>query len=413
MEVKDVKKLMPQGYRYIDLAARDASACSKNFKELKPTVKDFSYPPNYAQRDRLLSLSGTIPVNIRGSTYNIPVCIYLRKDHPYYPPYCFVVPATGMSLSPSRYMDQRGMVYLPYLSEWKQDKSRLSDLVQVLIVTFGEQCPVYSTPQNVPQPRQWNQPVQPPPGGYPQQQQHAPYPQQPYGAYPRSQPPTGAPYPTSTTPVSFPMPTATPSYPQQYSTPYPAPAGAAPYPTGSSPATQFSQQPPYQPTPQTAAVVASEPNPEKERQEEAIKRESLTAEVEHKVKQQLNQVLHDAQMEMDKLLETQENLKKRNENLRGMLGQMKNKKVEADRAIDELQLKTGELQSIVEELKQQPDEFDIDDSVQGTNAVFNQILNLYAEENAIDDATYFLGEALRREAITLDVFLKVIVFLSY
>lgn len=47
--------------------------------------------------------------------------------------------------------------------------------------------------------------------------------------------------------------------------------------------------------------------------------------------------------------------------------------MEADRAIDELQLKTGELQSIVEELKQQPDEFDIDDSVQGTNAVFNQL----------------------------------------
>ena len=36
-----------------------------------------------------------------------------------------------------------------------------------------------------------------------------------------------------------------------------------------------------------------------------------------------------------------------------------------------------------------------------------RILNLYAEENAIDDATYFLGEALRKEAITLDVFLKV------
>ena len=30
---------------------------------------------------------------------------------------------------------------------------------------------------------------------------------------------------------------------------------------------------------------------------------------------------------MDKLLETQENLKKRNENLKGMMDQMKNKKV--------------------------------------------------------------------------------------
>ena len=32
-------------------------------------------------------------------------------------------------------------------------------------------------------------------------------------------------------------------------------------------------------------------------------------------------------MEMDKLLETQENLKKRNENLKGMLDEMKSKKV--------------------------------------------------------------------------------------
>lgn len=54
-----------------------------------------------------------------------------------------------------------------------------------------------------------------------------------------------------------------PSYPQQYPTPYPTPAGAAPYPTGSSPATQFPQQPPYQPTAQIAAVVASEPDPDK------------------------------------------------------------------------------------------------------------------------------------------------------
>ena len=40
--------------------------------------------------------------------------------------------------------------------------------------------------------------------------------------------------------------------------------------------------------------------------------------------------------------------------------------------------------------------------------LLSRILNLYAEENAIDDAMYFLGEALRREAITLEVFLKVI-----
>ena len=36
-----------------------------------------------------------------------------------------------------------------------------------------------------------------------------------------------------------------------------------------------------------------------------------------------------------------------------------------------------------------------------------RILELYAEENSLDDTMYYLGEALRREKIELDVFLKV------
>lgn len=36
-----------------------------------------------------------------------------------------------------------------------------------------------------------------------------------------------------------------------------------------------------------------------------------------------------------------------------------------------------------------------------------RILKLYAEENAIDDTIYYLGEALRRGVITHEAFLKV------
>ena len=36
-----------------------------------------------------------------------------------------------------------------------------------------------------------------------------------------------------------------------------------------------------------------------------------------------------------------------------------------------------------------------------------RILRLYAEENAIDDTVYYLGEALRKGIVELDVFLKV------
>ena len=36
-----------------------------------------------------------------------------------------------------------------------------------------------------------------------------------------------------------------------------------------------------------------------------------------------------------------------------------------------------------------------------------RILELYAEENSLDDTMYYLSEGLRREKIELDVFLKV------
>ena len=54
-----------------------------------------------------------------GSTYNIPMAIWLRKDHPHQSPIVFVTPTATMGIQPSRFMDRNGMVYLPYLSEWK------------------------------------------------------------------------------------------------------------------------------------------------------------------------------------------------------------------------------------------------------------------------------------------------------
>lgn len=50
---------------------------------------------------------------------------------------------------------------------------------------------------------------------------------------------------------------------------------------------------------------------------------------------------------------------------------------------------------------------------------FARILNLFAEENAVEDTIYYLSESLRKEAIDLELFLKVthhylpIIFKSY
>lgn len=38
---------------------------------------------------------------------------------------------------------------------------------------------------------------------------------------------------------------------------------------------------------------------------------------------------------------------------------------------------------------------------------FARILNLFAEENAVEDTIYYLSESLRKEAIDLELFLKV------
>lgn len=61
-------------------------------------------------------------------------------------------------------------------------------------------------------------------------------------------------------------------------------------------------------------------------------------------------------------------------------------------------------------MEQQTENNDIDELIVPTAPLYRQILNLYAEENAIEDTIFYLGEALRRDVIDLDVFLKVSLF---
>lgn len=61
----------------------------------------------------------------------------------------------------------------------------------------------------------------------------------------------------------------------------------------------------------------------------------------------------------------------------------------------------------MEKMETQTENNDIDDIIVPTAPLYKQILNLYAEENAIEDTIFYLGEALRRGVIDLEVFLKV------
>lgn len=80
---------------------------------------------------------------------------------------------------------------------------------------------------------------------------------------------------------------------------------------------------------------------------------------------------------------------------------------EVDRNIELLKRKDEELSEALEKMENQSENNDIDDVIVPTAPLYKQILNLYAEENAIEDTIFYLGEALRRGVIDLEVFLKV------
>lgn len=68
---------------------------------------------------RLVSLDGTIPVRYMGSTYNIPIAIFLFEAYPHKSPMVYVRPTNTMQIKPSDFVDSAGLVQLPYMTDWK------------------------------------------------------------------------------------------------------------------------------------------------------------------------------------------------------------------------------------------------------------------------------------------------------
>lgn len=112
-----------------------------------------------------------------------------------------------------------------------------------------------------------------------------------------------------------------------------------------------------------------------------------------------------AQAEMNVLHKTQTDLVKGKEKLEVMVKELENEKVEIENNIKLLQDKDQEVKEVLQKLDNQ-DKLDIDEAVVTTTPLYRQLLNSFAEEQAIEDAIYYLGEALRKDVIDLDVFLK-------
>ncbi|ERE79628.1 tumor susceptibility protein [Cricetulus griseus] len=354
-------------YKYRDLTVRQTVNVIAMYKDLKPVLD--SYVFNDGSSRELVNLTGTIPVRYRGNTYNIPICLWLLDTYPYNPPICFVKPTSSMTIKTGKHVDANGKIYLPYLHDWKHPRSELLELIQIMIVIFGEEPPVFSRPTI-----------------------SASYP--PYTA-------TGPPN-TSYMPG---MPSGISAYPSGYP-PNPSAYPGCPYPpAGPYPATTSSQYPSQPP------VTTVGPSRDGTISEDTI-RASLISAVSDKLRWRMKEEMDGAQAELNALKRTEEDLKKGHQKLEEMVTRLDQEVAEVDKNIELLKKKDEELSSALEKMENQSENNDIDEVIIPTAPLYKQILNLYAEENAIEDTIFYLGEALRRGVIDLDVFLKHVRLLS-
>jgi len=364
-------------YRHPDLTKRDVLALLHHYKGLTPKPDKFMF--NDGRERDLLHLQGTIPVPYKGQTYNIPISLWLLDTHPYHAPLAFVKPTPDMQVKVSKHVDAAGKIYLPYLHEWAHPNSDLLGLVQICIVTFSEQPPVYAKPK---QPQNLPYPIhtpQYPPTGYPPQPGYPPQ-TTGYGAQP-GYPTQGGGYP----------PYPTPGYPQAGGYP-PSNTGYPPGGGGYPPYPPSTQSGPARPG--TASSISSE----------HIKASILSA-VEDKVRRRLREDFSQNQAECESLRRTQEELNQGQGKLTNILAKIKHEEEELDSNIRILESKKDEMEDMLEKMEE-GEEFNCDDAVNASFPLYKQLMNAFAEEAATEDAIYFLGEALRKGAIDVDVFLK-------
>lgn len=72
----------------------------------------------------MLCVHGLLPIVFRGSTYNIPVSVWLPHAYPAEPPIVYVVPTSDMLVRASKFVDISGRCNFPYTQLW-QSKSEV------------------------------------------------------------------------------------------------------------------------------------------------------------------------------------------------------------------------------------------------------------------------------------------------
>lgn len=408
-------------YKYKDLAKRDIQAALGYFKELNLVLDKYVYPNGQAKD--LVTLSGTIPVHYKNSRYNIPVQLFLSDTHPYTPPLSYVRPTAEMSVNVSEAVDSNGRVNLPCLREWSYPQSDIYVLLNLMTMKFSEQSPVFAKRQSQPPPSS-NQPYPNSRPAYPSYN-NSPYPSSNNTPYPSA---NNTPYPSSNN---------TP-YPSSNNNPYPS-ANNTPYPSsGAYPSATNTPYPnnPYYPMPHVNSQQpqqnlsylksgsgtnignirpASSQQLNKQYSEDTIKPEhyklSIISAITDKANQRYFELASIKQAEIDSLRRVRTDLEESQSNLNNVITEVESEVLNMNNLTIELRNKTCQLNESVNQM-QHRDSANIEDAVVTPAPLYRQLMQLFAEELAIQDFIFYLSEGLQNRTVNLDSFLKQVRFLS-
>ncbi|KAG5362791.1 Suppressor protein STP22 of temperature-sensitive alpha-factor receptor and arginine permease [Yarrowia sp. B02] len=432
--------LLPE-YPHLDRTYNDTLDALTRYPTLRPRTS--VYTDEYGKPALLLCLHGTVPSVIAGDTYKIPVEVWVPHRYPDEGPFAYVRPTSTMMLSPGNYVDNNGRCYHPYISEWGSDpqNTNLATFLGVLSEIFSKEPPVYSrpTPEYGPPPTypaqndqqahqiqrppplapQAGQPVQPVPTGQPVQAPVPNHVQQPMHTGPVDQ---RAP-PSQSTQAVPPLP---PKPPQQWN------QGAAPQPS-----TQFAQyqqhpQHSHQPNhvaqhPQARGPLpqqfvpqhrsrpsrtdimdmdtmksSDEPAPPKPPNPERMK---ALDELHSQLKKQADTIQTSVQADDAQIEGLWMKLSSLEAGVTSEISLLRQLEAQADKNNKILSDKMDQARRVITQARacEIPD---IDSAVCAENVVFNQLYDLTAQEQAIDDTIYALSLALDRDKISVEPFMK-------
>ncbi|PWN25978.1 UEV-domain-containing protein [Jaminaea rosea] len=124
----------------------DVTSLLDGYPSLSPRTD--LYISNVGQSSLLLQLHGTLPIQYRNATYNIPVQLWVTRAYPREPPIGFVTPTSTMLVRKTGDVELDGGIETEYAKQWgrKWETKNLVAYVQAAQEAFSQQPPVYAKP---------------------------------------------------------------------------------------------------------------------------------------------------------------------------------------------------------------------------------------------------------------------------